>query len=124
MFRVLKGGFGSPSVIDHVILETSSLLFQRRIPNAVRSLNDFVTENKFRILFVTEDIFSEAMKLTLQNTSDFLTLADSSQIVFGRDLGVDTIATFDSTLGNFFEKRIGKGCFESLDKKEKRMLTM
>lgn len=123
MLRVLKGEFSSPSVLDYVVLETSSLLFQRRINGGVKSLNDFMTQNKFKILFVTQDIFSEAMKLTLQNTSDFLTLADSSQIVFSRALDIDTVATFDSVLGNFFQACIGKGCFDSLENSEKRLLT-
>ncbi|MDH2901854.1 MAG: PIN domain-containing protein [archaeon] len=122
MLRVLKGKFGSPNVLDYVILETTTLLLQRRIHEGIKSLHDFLTQNKFRILFVTEDILSESMKLTIQSSTDFLSLADSSQIVLSRSLGIDTIATFDNVLGNFFESKIGKGYFDLLEKGEKRIL--
>ena len=122
MLRVLKGKFGTPIVTDYVILETSSLLAQRGIRRAIRPLSDFLTENKFRILFVTEDVYLEAMKLTNKDTGDFLSLTDSSQIVLSRFLGVDTMATFDGVLANFFQTSVGKGDFNRLDEKEKRLL--
>ncbi len=122
VLRVLKGKFGSPNVTDYVLLETSSLLAQRGIRRAIKSLNDFLAENKFRILFVTEDVYLEAMKLTNQDKGDFLSLADSSQIVLSKSLGIDTVATFDSVLANFFQTSVGKGYFDRREEKEKRLL--
>lgn len=122
MLRILKGNYGSPFVTDYVLLESFSLLGQRGIKEAVKSLQNFLTENKFRTLFVTEEIFSKSMELTLQNTSDFLSLADSSQIILSISLSIDAIATFDSVLGNFFKISVGKGYFSLLEKNERELL--
>lgn len=122
MLKILKGGFGSPVVLDYVILETVTLLNQKRIHSQVQPLMQFLRENKFTIFFVTEKVFGEAMEMTIKSEPDFLSVSDSSQIVVSKTLGVQTIATFDGVLGNFFEKRIGKGSDDLLDEKERRNL--
>jgi predicted nucleic acid-binding protein len=122
MLRILKGGFGSPIIIDYVILETVTLLNQRKINSQVQPLMQFLRENRFTIFFVTEKIFSEAIEMTIKSEADFLNVSDSSQIVVSKALGVPAIATFDSVLGKFFETCIGKGYYKLLDEKEKRTL--
>ena len=122
MLRILKGGFGSPVVIDYVLLETVTLLNQRKIHSAIQPLMQFLRENKFTIFFITEQVFSKAVEITIKNETDFLNLSDSSQIVVSKTLGVRAIATFDSVLGNFFETCIGKGYSKLLNEKERRTL--
>ena len=122
MLRILKGGFGSPVIIDYVVLETVTLLNQRKIHSAIHSLMQFLRENKFVIFFITEQVFNEAIEMTTKSETDFLNLSDSSQIVVSKTLGIRTIATFDRVLGNFFETRVGKGYYRLLDEKERRTL--
>ena len=122
MLHILKGEFGSPNVTDYVILETTLLLQQRNIPRGIKTLCDFLEENKIRILYITEDTFSEAMKMTIDKTSDGLSLTDSIQVILSKLLNIDTIATFDGVLGRFFKLGVGKNYFETLDEKEKILL--
>ena len=96
--QILKGSFGSPAIIDYVILETVTLLNQRKIHSAIQSLMQFLRENKFTIFFITEQVFNEAIEMTIRSETDFLNLSDSSQIVVSKTLGVRKIATFDIIL--------------------------
>ena len=122
MLRILKGGFGSPVLLDYVILETITLLNQRKIHAAIQPLMQFLRENKFTMFFITEQVFSEAVEITIKSEADFLNLTDSSQIVVSKTMGVRAIVTFDSVLGNFFETCVGKGYYKLLDEKERRIL--
>lgn len=122
LLRCLKGDFGTPVIIDYVILETLTLLQQRGIRAAIETLLRFIHENRFTIYFVTEASFEEAVKLVIEKSKDSLSLTDCSQVVISRDLHVSTIATFDGGLGNFFQTSVGAGYFDQLDEKEKRLL--
>ena len=62
MLRILRGDFGSPIIVDYVILETLLLLRARKLSDVIGSLYEFLRTNKFRIFFVTEEIFNDAMK--------------------------------------------------------------
>ena len=88
MLRILKGSFGSPIVIDYVILETVTLLNQRKIHAAIRSFMKFLRENKFTIFITTEQVFNEAIEMTIKSETDFLSLSDSSQIVVSKALDI------------------------------------
>ncbi|MGI0081461.1 MAG: type II toxin-antitoxin system VapC family toxin [Nitrososphaerales archaeon] len=125
MLVILKGNFGSPFVLDYAILEVITLFSRRRITRAIRPLLQFLDENKFRISFVTEEIFREAIKITTvhERPEHFLNLTDSSEIVTARNLGIKTIATFDTVLGSFFADHMGEGYFQRLDEKERQLLS-
>jgi predicted nucleic acid-binding protein len=123
MLRILREDFGSPIIVDYVILETLLLLNVRKLSYLIESLYDFLRSNKFKIFFVTEEVFNDAMKLTIEKRQrNFLSLTDSSEIVVSGKLDSHVIATFDGLLGNFFERQIGEGCFDQLDEKEKHVL--
>lgn len=122
MLRCLKGDFGSPFMVDYVILETLTLFQQRRISSVIEDLLKFIRLNKIAILFVSELSFNEATKLMVEKTKETLSLADCSQIVISKEMHIDTIATFDRTLANFFGKSIGKGYYDQLNEKEKSFL--
>ncbi len=119
MLRCLKGDFGSPFVVDYVMLETLTLFQQRGISSVIDEMLKFIRLNKIAILFMNEVNFNEATKLMLEETKEILSLADSSQIVVSKEMRIGTIATFDQTLANFFDKSIGKGYYELLNEKEK-----
>lgn len=125
MLRVLTGGLGSPIVIDYVMLEVITLLNQRRLSTTIRPLVEFLKENRFEMFFIPEQIFSEALELTIKSEQQkrFLSLTDSSQIVASKILQVQTIATFDSTLASFFQACIGKNYFDQLSEKERNSLS-
>lgn len=122
MLRCLKGDFGTPIVIDYCIVETMTLLQQRRIPRAIEALMEFLRSNKFTFFFIAEKNFNSAIDLAIEKKKDSLSVTDCSQVVVSKELNIGSIATFDSKLGSFFEKTAGKGYFDALDDTEKRLL--
>jgi predicted nucleic acid-binding protein len=122
MLRCLEGDFGTPIIIDYVILETLTLLQQRGITGIIQKLLQFIRENRFIIFFVREESFDEAIELMLEKSEDSLSLSDCSQVVVSKNLPIGTIATFDGGLRNFFKTSVGQGYFDRLDEKEKRLL--
>lgn len=123
MFKCLKGDFGTPFIIDYCMLETFTLLQQRGLSHVIESLLAFVRTNKIRIYFISEQTFDRAAELMVEKTKQgLLSLADCSQIEVRMELRLDTIATFDTRLANFFKNVVGEGCFDQLDEKEKRLL--
>ncbi len=122
MYRCLKGDFGVPIIVDYCVLETLTLLQQRSLSSVISALLEFIRENRLRIHFVSEQIFTDVTKLTIEKMKDNLSLTDCAQIVVSRELNVETIATFDAGLANFFKTSFGDGYFELLQEKEKRLL--
>lgn len=122
MFRCLKGDFGAPIIVDYCILETLTLLQQRGLSSVVETLLAFIRENKLRIYFVSEQVFNEATRLMIEKIKDRLSLTDCSQVAVSKELNVESIATFDAGLANFFKTCVGVGCFDLLEDKEKHLL--
>ena len=123
MLHTLRGIFGSPIIIDYVVVETFLLLKARKLSSRIGVLEEFLQLNRFKIVFVSEDIYNNAMKFAIdKKNQDFLSLTDSSEIVVSRELDYHSIATFDIVLRNFFEVGVGKGYFDQLDEKEKQAL--
>lgn len=122
MFRCLKGDFGVPVIADYCVIETLILLQQRGLSYLIDTLLTFIRENKLKLYFVTEQIFRDATKLVIQKIKDNLSLTDCSMVVVSGGLNVETIATFDAGLANFFTTSVGKGFFSQLEDEEKRLL--
>jgi predicted nucleic acid-binding protein len=122
LLRILRGDFGSPIVVDYVVLETQLLLSSRKLSHVMQELMEFLRSNSFRMLFVTEEIFNAAIDLIVEKKQDSISLADSSEIVLSRMLHFNAIATFDSVLSSFFDKKVGKGFYDQLEEKEKSAL--
>ena len=122
--HILRGDFGSPIIVDYVVLETLLLLGARKLSHMGSPLLEFLRTNQFRIIFVTQEIFNDAIKLAVKKSNqEVLSLTDSSEIVVSRELfDSGAVATFDGPLGNFFEKNVGKGYFKQLSKEEKNSL--
>ncbi len=123
MFSIVRGDFGSPIIVDYVIVETLLLLKARGIYEVARPLSEFLRINRFKIFFVTQKIFDESVELaTKKGGEDDLSLTDSVEVIVSKNFESRTIATFDHTLSNFFQATIGMGFFEHLPESEQRAL--
>ena len=123
MFSIVKGDFGSPIIVDYVIVETLLLLKARGINEVARPLMEFLRTNRFKVFFATQKIFDDSVELaTKKGGEDDLSLTDSVEVTVSKNFESKTIATFDHTLSNFFQETIGEGFFERLPDREQRAL--